>query len=130
MRALCGAAQGQALVAGVVVGDRAARLHGVGGEPVDHHAVPDDVEGTCEGGIGRRLVAGFVHEGEVIRAFVVDGARARLDRVLERRHGGQHVVVDRDRLGGILGLVQRLGDHEGDRLADIAHRVARERELG
>ncbi len=130
VRALRGAAQGQALVAGVVVGDRAARLHGVGGEPVDHHSVLDDVEGTREGGIGRRLVAGLVHEGEVVRAFVVNRAGARLDRVLERRHGGQHVVVDRDRLGGILGLVQRLGDHEGDRLADIPHRVPGESGLG
>jgi hypothetical protein len=129
VRALRGAAQGPALVAGVVVGDGAARLHRVGGEPVDHHAMLDDMEGGREGGIGRGLVAGLMHEGEIVRTLVVDRASAGLDRVRERRHGRQHIIVDRDRLGGVLGLVKRLGHHEGDRLADIAHHVARERGL-
>ena len=40
---------------------------------------------------------------------------------------GEHLVVDLDRLGGILGLVAGLGDDGGDRFTDPAHRVARDR---
>ena len=55
---------------------------------------------------------------------VPDRRRAGRDRIRGRRHGGQRLVVDLDQLGGVLGLVERLGHHEGDRIADIAHPVA------
>ena len=47
--------------------------------------------------------------------------------------GGQDVVFDRDRLGGVAGELGALGDDEGDRIADMAdhavgqHRMRRER---
>ena len=36
---------------------------------------------------------------------------------------GRAVVVDLDQLGGILGLLQRLGHHQRHRIADMAHAV-------
>ncbi len=35
--------------------------------------------------------------------------------------GGQHVEVDLDRLGGVARGLQRVGNDEGDRIADMAH---------
>ena len=43
--------------------------------------------------------------------------------------GGQDLVVDLDQFGGVLGLSQGLGDHDGDRLADKAHPFARQPEM-
>ena len=56
-----------------------------------------------------------------------DGARQ--DRLLGGSDGGQRVVFDLDRLGGVLGLLQRFGDDEGDGIAEIAHPVAGEKRL-
>ena len=43
--------------------------------------------------------------------------------------GGQHVVVDDDLLGRILGLRQRLGDDDGHVVADVAHLALRQRRV-
>ncbi len=43
---------------------------------------------------------------------------------------GQRLVIDLNKLGGVPGLGQRLGDDEGDGLADIAHPRLREAEMG
>ncbi len=42
---------------------------------------------------------------------------------------GSVLVFDLDQLGGVLGLVERLGHHERHRLADVAHALAREQRL-
>jgi len=44
--------------------------------------------------------------------------------------GGQHLVVDDDGLRRVLGLRQRLGDHHGDVVADIAHLALGEDGMG
>ena len=45
----------------------------------------------------------------------------------ERGHGADHMrqrlPVDRDRLGGVLRRVERVGDHEGDGIADVPHDI-------
>ena len=51
------------------------------------------------------------------------------ERIVERRDGGKHLVVDLDRFGGVLRLRQRVGDHDGHGLADIAHAVRRQHRL-
>ena len=38
-------------------------------------------------------------------------------------HMRQRLPVDLDRLGRILCRIERVGDHEGDRIADMAHHV-------
>ncbi len=129
VRALHGAAQRGAPIAHGVFRDAAARLHGIGGEPVDHHAVLDDVRGRCEHLRDRGGIAGGVGEGLVVRAAFPHRDGAGQDRVLGGGDGGQRLVFDLDRLGGVLGLLQRFGDHEGDGIAEIAHPFAREKRL-
>jgi hypothetical protein len=46
--------------------------------------------------------------------------RARREGVLDLGDDGQRLIVDFDRFGGVACLAQGLGDHKGDRLADIA----------
>ncbi len=46
-----------------------------------------------------------------------------------RRHRRQDLVLDRDQLGGVLRLVERLGDDERHRVADIADAVLRQERL-
>ena len=55
--------------------------------------------------------------------------RRRLARGARVDHGCERLVVDAHQVGGILGEVARFGDHDGDRLADIAHALDRERPL-
>src|SRR4029077_5794247 len=94
-------------------GDAAARLHGVGGEAVDHHAVLDDVSRGCEHPGDPRRIAGGVGEGLVVRAALPHRDGAGPDRILGGGDGGQRVVLDLDRLGGVLGLLPRFGGDEG-----------------
>ena len=44
-------------------------------------------------------------------------------------HDGQRIVVDLDRLGRQLRLLERVGDDEGDRVADMAHGVEAEERM-
>ena len=60
VRALHRAAQGVAVVARIVLGEAAARLHRIGGDPVDHHAMLDHVGGAGERAFDRGLVADLV----------------------------------------------------------------------
>jgi hypothetical protein len=113
-----------ALVAQRVFGDAAARLHGIGGEPVDHHAMPDHM-----GRGGKRLgdrggIAGGMDESLVVRTALPHGDGAGHDRVLGGGDRGQHLVIDFDRFSRVLRLLERLGDDEGDGIADIAHALA------
>ena len=119
--------QRERAAAGVILGDRGARLHRVG-----HQAVVDDVElgdvlGRLEGGVDRFRVAEVPLVDRVVRRDVVNLRRAGL---LRRRRIGdrrQHRVIDFDLLGGIARLRQRLGDHHRDRIADMAGLAAGER---
>ena len=129
VRALHGAAQGMAVVAGIVFGDAAARLQRVGGDAIDHHAVPDNVVGIGEGALNGGLVAGLVEVGLVVGIRLPDRGRAGLHRVLDRDHGRKRLVVDLDGLGGVLGLMESVGHDIGDWITRIAHALARKREL-
>ncbi len=52
--------------------------------------------------------------------------RLRLGRI---DHGGQHLVVDLDLLGGIACLRQSFADHHRHRVADMVHRAGGERRM-
>ena len=54
------------------------------------------------------LVASFPHERDVVRHLRPHRRRARAHRVGRRRDGRQRLVVDRDQLGGIDRLLDRL----------------------
>ena len=80
-----------------------------------------------EGGVGRGLVAGLVEIGLVVRAIVVELRRARLEGLARRHHGGPRRIVDLDALGGVARKLERVGDHDRHRIADMQHAVDRDR---
>ena len=55
--------------------DGAARLHRRRGHAVDDEAAFGDMRGLGEGGVGRRLVADQLDEGDIVGALVVDARR-------------------------------------------------------
>ena len=120
---------GVTAVGGVVVPDRAARLHGDGGDAVDDEMLAHHVGGARERGVGRGLVAVDLDEADVVLAIVVDARRAGRRGQCRRHHGGQRLVVDHDALGGVGRLVRGLRHHEGDAVADPAHPVGHQRRI-
>ena len=130
MHPLQGGVGGVAAVGRVVVADAAARLHGGGGDPVDHEAVLDHVVGLGEGGVGRGLVAEQLHEADIVGAIVPHPRRALGGRLRGRGNRRQRLVVDLDQLGGVERLVGGLRHHEGDVVADPAHLVLGQRRVG
>ena len=109
------------VVGAAVRRDRGARLDRVGDQPVVDDVELRDVRRLGERRVDRRLVAERPRVALVARRLVVDLRRARLQRVDAVHDRGQHLVVDLDQLGGVLRLVARLGDHQRDLIADVAH---------
>jgi hypothetical protein len=110
--------------------DRCARLH-----RIDHDAAVDELEPGDMRGLGKRLrharaVAVVIVERDIVGHVVVEQRRARACRFFRIGDRGQGIDVGRDRFGRILRLQQGLGDHAGDRIADVAHPVARQRRAG
>ena len=97
-----------------VLGDEAARLQ-------RHRAVAADLDLERDDARGRR-------EGAVDVAEAAAQHRARLagQRV---EHRLELLVLDPHQLLGVLGQVGVLGADDGDRLADVAHAVVRQRRL-
>ena len=50
-------------------------------------------------------------------------------RAIGREHGCERLDVERDLLGGVLGLIGIVREHDRDRLADIAHARSRQQRL-
>ncbi len=113
----------------VPIADRVARLHRVRHDAIVDHLQRGDMRRLGEGRIGRGEIRGVVVpvENQVAGNSVEQLRRAFLQRGARVGHGGQGFVVDLDRLRGVLRLCQRLGDHEHDRLAEVAHFADRQR---
>ncbi len=115
----------------VVIADAAPGLNGVGGDAVDHELLFDDVVGLGEGFFGRLFVAAEMDEADVVGAIVPYQRRARLGRVPGRDYRRQGIVIDVDKLGGVLGLIEGFGDDESDGIADAPDPVRHQgREVG
>ena len=97
------------------------RLIGIG--------VADNAVGLGKGRIDSGLVADLVKERLVARVLVPHRGRAGRKRRFGADHRRQRLVLDLDQFGGILCLVQRLGDDERDRVPDIADAVLRQQRL-
>ena len=112
--------QRRAVVLAVVFADGAARLHGVHDQalvdqPQRHHAM-----GLGEGGIGGGAVSELPVEDDVVLDVIVHKRRAGLgglEGADDMRPGG---IVDLDQLGGVLGLLQRVGHDQRHRIANMA----------
>ena len=60
---------------------------------------------------------------DIVGRLGVQGGGALLERVGNRRHGGELLVVDGDQLGGVLGFRPAVGDDHRYRVADMPHLV-------
>jgi hypothetical protein len=98
----------RAAVQRVMRRDHAARFYGAPADAVVHEIDADDLRSLLERGFHGRGIA---------------ARPAKTSFILNQR---KRLIVDFDPLCCILGEVLRLGKHGGDRLADMAHRVARE----
>ena len=106
-----------AVAVGMVIADRGARLHRVGGEPVVPDPQRHDVLGAGERRVGRLLVAEHQREADIAGRLVPDLRRPRLDRVL----GSPRPATARNRprpapRRRAPGAASR--HHEGDAVAD------------
>ncbi len=120
------AAERERVALAVIFGDDAARIHVIGDQPLVDHAELDGAGGLREGGFGLAGVAGFDLEGDVAGLIGPDSRRFRRQCGGSADHMRQRLPIDRDRFGGVLRLRQRVGDHEGDGVADVAYLVARQ----
>ncbi len=125
-RALVGAIDVEAVGRGVIGDQRAAhfqrrRRHAraFGGER-------DDTSGAREGFRGFLRVAVFEIETDIAGDVAVDGGCAVGHRVVEADQDVEVFVVDLDQIDGVARGGGRLGDHDGDFLADETHAVARQ----
>ena len=117
------------VLAGIVDAERPARLHVLGVHAGDDVAPAHDVRRAREGGLHGGLVSRLVHVADIV-GTLVPHRRASGPRRCRGGDRGKRIVVDLDEVGGVLGLGQGLGDHEGDGIADIAHALLREAAVG
>ena len=130
MAALAADGQRQVIALGVVFGDRGARFHEIGDDArIDDRDFGDRVR-LGKGGIGRLLVADRHVEQYVAGMIGPDLRRALLDGIEEPCHGRQRRPLDLDRLDRVAGLVDRIGNHEGDGIADMADFIPGEDRIG
>ena len=114
----------------VVRSDDAARLHVVGNYALVDVRQLDDLVRLRERLLGLGLVADIDEEAHIALALRPDLRRAGLGRGTQVDYRRQRLPVDRDRLGRVLGLLDRVGDHESDGVAHVAHRVGRQHRIG
>jgi hypothetical protein len=114
---------------GVVFADRVARLHRRAGDAVAPAFELHDMRRLGECRIGRRFIPDIDIDHEVRRRLVPDFGGAGLERIGRHCDCGQHLVIDVHQLGTVLGLIERLGDHNRDRFADIANLVGGQHRL-
>ena len=107
----------------IEVGDRRPRLDRVRDQAVVDHPQPGDVGRLGERRLDRGAVAELPVEAQVVRDVVVNQRPAGGGGGLGVGDHVQGFVVDRDQLGRVLGLAQRLGHHERDVVADVADPV-------
>src|SRR5499427_1925253 len=105
--------------------NRRPRLHRVTHQAVVYELDAGNVGGPFEGGVGGGLVAEVPVAAQIVGDIVEHECGFRLDRIREADDGRQHVVIHRQGLGRGARLLHVFGDHEGDRIADIAHLVLR-----
>ncbi len=120
-------AQRQPVARGIVIAERAARLHRRRRQALVDEVERDDMRRLGEGGIRRRLVAVLHLRRDVAGGVGPDERGARGGRRRQLGHRGQLLVRYLDRLERILRLGARLGDERGDAFADEAHDALRQR---
>ena len=123
MRHLGGAVQFEDVARGVVAADGAARLQRHAAVAADREIELDHCIGAREHGVD--VAVALAHDGRLGVAAGRELAGLRIGGEQHRQFGD----LDVDEVGGILRDVGIGGEHRGDRLADIAHAIAREHRL-
>ena len=132
MRELARGPQRVAVGARLVFGDRRARRHRIADQAVVDEAELGDMRCLLEGGLDGGLVTQLPVAADVVRHVVEQLRRAGPDGFEHADHRRQDLVIDRQQFGRRIGLFRRLGDDDGDHVADeadLALRQHRERRL-
>ena len=119
--------QGEAPARRVMHANCRARLHGAYDHATVDEIEPGDVGCAGKGGSHRLRVPIVIIQRDVSGCFVMQERRPRCDRLTRAHHRRQRIDLDLDRLGCVLRLKQRLGNHECDGIADEAYLVRRQR---
>ena len=120
----------EVLAGRVIFGDRGAGLHRVADQAVVDEADAGDMRRPGECRRCRLGVAALPIEARVVWNLVEDRRGARPDRVEHADDCRQRLVLHLDRFDRLAGLLEAIGDHKGDRVADAAHLADRERGVG
>ena len=101
-----------------------ARLHGVDDDARIDEMQLGDMRRLRESRGNLLAVAIMIIERDIVRRLVIDARRAGTVGLRHLGDGRQGLDVERDRLGGVLGLQGRLGDDKRHRIADETHFIA------
>ena len=102
----------------VGIGDRAAAFDRMRAAAVLLNRSLEDMRGCGEGRIDIAVRAGEL--GKQIGAGIgMRARRIRLERRMTIGNGGQRLIIDFDQRRSVLGKIRRVGDDDGDGLADI-----------
>jgi hypothetical protein len=85
------------------------------------------MRGAGEGGFDFGGVAIVIIQRHVVGDVIVELRRARFCSLLGAGDRWQRIDIDHHGFPGVARLRQRLGNHEGDGIADIAHLVGHQR---
>ena len=108
---------------GIVIGNHGAGLHGIGRDPVDHEILAHHMGGVGQRGVNGHFVAMFGKNRFVVGAIIIKRGGYAIVGDGGRQMGRQRRIIDHDRLGGVLGLVDGFCHHQSARLSDMAHPV-------
>ena len=111
----------------VILADAAARLHRRRGDAVEDEFLARHMMRLGEGGIDRAPVAQREEETFIVAALVPQFGRALCQGLIRGGDRWQRLVLDGDALGRVLGEIDRLGDDEGDGIADQHRPAVRQR---
>ena len=126
-RRLARQAQRHAIGFGVIVRERAARLHRGGDQPLVDQVQRHDMRGRSERGLARRGIAVHHLRGDVAGGGRPDQRRAVGHRLVQADDDGQVFVFDGNRFQRVLRLLRRFGDDRHDGFADEAHHAVGQR---
>ncbi len=113
----------------VVVADTGARLHRHHGDARVVEVELCDMGGLGEGLVHLGGVAIVIVEHHVVRHALIELRRAGLDRVRRAGDRRQGIDIDLNCLRRILGLGQRFGHHDGNRITHEPHLADRQDRL-
>ena len=114
----------------VEFGNHGAGVEVVGGDALVHERQRYRARRVSECARGLVGIADRCLERDVAPRFRPHQRRVFRQRRTDPDHMRQRLPGDRHRLGGIACAVERVGHHEGHRIADMAHLVAREHRIG